>query len=100
MFKNSNIFDVFLSERIKLFDFEPIFSFRFGIETKTGHHFMFRFDIKTKRCVLFRLVCARKKKKLKRSIFQLTCGRKEQNVHFFYDRKQKRIVFDYKKTKR
>jgi hypothetical protein len=61
MFKNSNILDVFLSEQIKLFDFEPKFSFRFDIETKTGHHFTFRFDIKTKRCVLFRLVCARKK---------------------------------------
>jgi hypothetical protein len=61
MFKNIIIFDVFLSERIKLLDFEPIFSFRFGIETKTGHPFTFRFDMETKRCVLFRLVCARKK---------------------------------------
>jgi hypothetical protein len=50
-----------MSEQIKLFDFEPNFSFKFDIETKTGHYFMFRYRIETKHCVFFRLVCARKK---------------------------------------
>jgi hypothetical protein len=52
----------FLSNRIKLFVLLPKISFRFDIETKSNHNFMFRYDIETtKRWILFRLLCTRKK---------------------------------------
>jgi hypothetical protein len=55
-------FVYFMSERIQLFDLELKFSVRFDIETRADHrNFVFRFDLETKRCVLFKLLCARNK---------------------------------------
>jgi hypothetical protein len=64
---------------------------------------MFRFDIKTKRSVLFKLCRARLENitaTFKKTAYIYRIGKKERNIRFFLNESKKRIVFDHKKTKR
>jgi hypothetical protein len=56
-------FWIFYVWKIQLFDLELKISFRFDLETRADHNFMFRFDLERKPCVLFKLLCRRKKNK-------------------------------------
>jgi hypothetical protein len=90
----------FMYKQINCFDLKLKILFKFDIQTKTSHHFMFRFDIEMKSCILFKLCCARKKNKT--AMFNKTVldRQKERNIHFFMNESKKRIAFDHKKTKR
>jgi aminopeptidase C len=88
-----------MSERIQLFDLELKISFLYDIVTKAYHNFMFRFNLETKRCVLFKLLSARKKNQT--TTFNISVFKREKRTNhlFFHDRKQKTNCFRSQKNK-
>jgi hypothetical protein len=88
----------FMSKQIQIFDLEPKILFRFDIETRADHNFMFQFDLETKCCVLLKLFCARKKNQSKKFNISVLKGKKERIICFSVIESKKRIAFGHTKN--